>query len=46
MTFWRYIIKANSGDIITQDYHYAEEKSKLGYQVFCKREHTISRYPH
>lgn len=46
MTIWKYIIKSNAGTIITRNHQYAEQKSKLGYLVFCKRENNIYRYPH
>jgi len=36
-----YIIKGGAGTIVTQNPYYAEEKSRLGYQVFCKRESNI-----
>lgn len=45
MTTWNYKIHAKSGIIITQNYAYAEQKSKLGYKVVCKREKNIYRYP-
>lgn len=45
MTIWKYIIKSNAGTIITRNHQYAEQKSKLGYLVFCKRENNIYRYP-
>jgi len=46
MTIWKYIIKGDSGIIITKDHRYAEKKSKLGYIVFCKRDRNIYRFNH
>ena len=46
MTIWKYIIKGNSGTIITKNHRYAEEKSNLGYIVFCKRENNIYKFNH
>ena len=37
MNIWKYVIKSGSGLIITKNFEIAEEKSKLGYIVFCKR---------
>jgi len=46
MIIWKYVIKGNAGTITTRNCEYAEQKSKLGYLVFCKRENNIFRYPH
>lgn len=46
MTIWKYIIKSEAGNIITSNYRFAEQKSKLGYLVFCKRENNVYKYPH
>jgi len=46
MTIWRYTIEGKSGMIVTRNYKYAEEKSRLGYLVFCKRETNIYKFNH
>ncbi len=46
MSIWKYVIKSNFGTIITKNYKYAEEKSKSGYVVFCKKENTINKFYH
>jgi len=46
MIVWTYKIKGDSGDIITKNFKYAEEKSKLGCLVFCKGENNIFKYRH
>ncbi|UCF13433.1 MAG: hypothetical protein JSW06_04030 [Thermoplasmatales archaeon] len=46
MITWKYIIKGDAGTIITKDHRYAEEKSRIGYRVFCKREKNIYKYYH
>jgi len=46
MITWLYIIKNGAGTILTQNYDYAEKKSKLGYFVFCKRENNIYKFSH
>jgi len=46
MMIWKYIIKSDAGTIITKNYTYAEQKSKMGYRVFCKRENNMYRHPH
>lgn len=46
MNIWKYVIKSGSGLIITKNFEIAEEKSKLGYIVFCKRDKNIYRYIH
>jgi hypothetical protein len=44
MVIWTFVIKGKSGIIFTQDYRFAEEKSRMGCNVFCKRENTIPRF--
>jgi len=44
MVIWKYIIKTNNGQIITNNADYAEMKSKLGNVVFCKRESNIYKF--
>jgi len=46
MIIWKYIIKSDAGTITTRNHQYAEEKSKRGYLVFCKRENNIYRFSH
>jgi len=46
MMVWRYIIKSEVGNIITQDPEYAEKRSRLGNIVFCKRESNAYRFNH
>ena len=46
MISWKYRIKGANGTIITGNSDYAEQKSKLGYFVFCKSENSINRYIH
>lgn len=41
MLVWKYIIKSPVSTIITKNSNYAEEKSKLGYTVYCRREKNI-----
>jgi len=41
---WIYTIKSKVGTITTSNHKYAEEKSKIGYQVFCKKETNIYQY--
>ncbi|EMR73803.1 hypothetical protein MBGDN05_00621 [Thermoplasmatales archaeon SCGC AB-539-N05] len=41
MIVWTYIIKGDNGIITTKNCHYAKQKSKHGYFVFCKRETNI-----
>lgn len=44
MFFWKYKIVSDAGVITTQNQDYAEEKSKMGKIVFCKRESNIYRF--
>ena len=46
MNIWKYIIKCNNGLIITKNFKIAEDKSKSGYTVFCKRDKNIYKYYH
>jgi len=46
MMAWRYKIQGANGTIITSSSEYAEQKSRLGYIVFCKRESNIYRFSH
>jgi hypothetical protein len=45
MVTWTYRIQAMNGCILTKNAEYAEQKSKHGYRVFCKRDSSIPRYP-
>jgi hypothetical protein len=44
MVIWKYIIQTDIGPIITSNYRYAEQRSKSGNIVFCKREKNIYKY--
>jgi len=44
MIVWKYTILSDAGPIITKNYKYAENKSKLGNIVFCKRENNIYKF--
>lgn len=44
MYIWKYKIIGNSGSIYTSNTLFAEEKSKLGKLVFCKRETNIRKF--
>lgn len=44
MASWTYRILGKSGTILTQDYLFAELKSKSGYSVFCTRDKTRLRF--
>ena len=46
MNVWKYTIQTNVGPIITRNPEIAENKSRLGYLVFCKRENNIYKYNH
>ena len=46
MMTWRYKIRGANSTIITSNSEYAEQKSKLGYIVFCKRESNIYKFNH
>ena len=46
MMVWKYTIQSNAGVIITQNADYAEEKSRLGNIVFCKRENNVYKFNH
>jgi hypothetical protein len=46
MMTWRYKILGANSTIITSNPEYAEQKSRLGYVVFCKRESNIYRFNH
>jgi len=46
MMVWKYIIRSDAGVIVTQNPYYAEQRSKLGNIVFCKRENNIYKYSH
>ena len=41
---WKYKIQGDACTIITRNPEYAEQKSKLGYIVFCKRETNIYKF--
>ena len=41
MIVWKYIIKSPVSTINTKNSHYAEEKSRLGYIVYCRREKNM-----
>ena len=44
MIVWRYRIVGNSSILTTKNTEIAENKSKLGYIVYCKRESNIYKY--
>jgi len=46
MFVWRYKILTDVGMIITRNPEYAEEKSKRGCLVFCKRENNVYKFNH
>ena len=46
MMTWRYKIRGVNSTIITSNSEYAEQKSRLGYVVFWKRESNIYRFDH
>jgi len=46
MMVWKYKILSEAGMIITQNLEYAEQKSKLGNIVFCKRENNVYKFNH
>ena len=46
MMVWKYRIVGNSGILTTRNTDIAENKSKLGYIVYCKRESNIYKYNH
>jgi hypothetical protein len=44
MKNWIYKIQGLDKVIITKNVEFAEQKSKLGYIVFCKRESNIFKF--
>jgi hypothetical protein len=46
MITWKYIIKGNYTTMITKNHDFAEQKSKLGCIVYCKREKNIFKGRH
>ncbi len=46
MIVWKFKILTNTGPIVTNNVEYAEEKSKLGYLIFCKRENNVYKFNH
>ena len=46
MMVWKYRIVGNSGILTTRNTDIAENKSKLGYIVYCTRESNIYKYNH
>jgi hypothetical protein len=46
MIVWKYKIIGNAGIITTKNTELAEQKSKSGYIVYCKRESNIYKYNH
>jgi|GEM_PF-1569483 len=46
MIAWTYRIQGINSTIITKNVDYAEQKSKLGYIVFCRRENNIYKFNH
>ena len=43
---WKYTILSDAGTIITKNPEYAEQKSRLGCRVYCKRETNIYKTNH
>jgi hypothetical protein len=46
MIVWKYTIQSDAGIIVTGNLEYAEQKSKQGYLIFCKRENKINKFNH
>jgi len=44
MIVWKYKIQTDSGYIFTQNTSFAEQKSRLGNIVFCKREKNVYKF--
>jgi len=46
MINWKYTIYGEGCRIVTGNIDFAEQKSKQGYIIFCKRESNVFKFNH